>query len=133
MASDGRASTNSGGTFDPEQILAAFAAHGATDVGRVDIIFTPSGSEGFDDLRVGAERCMLHGKPPYAASLADTLRMKEVANRPQDRQDVVVIREMMRRDAGVMQLGSATRGATLSHLHTLTRSRVCSHGAVDRV
>lgn len=31
------------------------------------------------------------------ASLADIIRSKEAAGRPQDRQDVVVLREMLRR------------------------------------
>ncbi len=63
--------------------------------GRIDIIFVPSGSDGFDDLRAGAERFMVHDTPLYAASLADILRLKEAANRPQDRQDAIVIRAML--------------------------------------
>ena len=32
-----------------------------------------------------------------AASLEDIIRSKEAADRPQDRQDVIVLREMLRR------------------------------------
>lgn len=71
-----------------------------TSAGRVDVIFTPAGSEGFDDLRAGAERFVLDGQPLYAASLRDILRLKEAANRPQDRQDAIVIREMLAHDDG---------------------------------
>ena len=70
-----------------------------TAAGRVDLIFTPSGSDGFDDLRAGAERFMIHGHPLYAASLADILRLKEAADRPQDRQDAIVIRAMLADEA----------------------------------
>lgn len=35
-----------------------------------------------------------------AASLDDIIRMKTAADRPQDRQDVIILREVMRRIAG---------------------------------
>jgi hypothetical protein len=71
-----------------------------TRAGRMDVIFTPSGSDGFDDLRASAERFMIHGQPLYAASLADILRLKEAADRPQDRQDAIVIRAMLAEESG---------------------------------
>jgi hypothetical protein len=37
------------------------------------------------------------GVRPDAASLEDIVRSKEATDRPQDRQDVVIIREMLRR------------------------------------
>ncbi|MES2124494.1 MAG: hypothetical protein V4503_07365 [Gemmatimonadota bacterium] len=41
---------------------------------------------------------LIHGKPLFAASLVDILLSKEAADRPQDRQDAIVIREMLRAD-----------------------------------
>ncbi|MGH7895888.1 MAG: hypothetical protein ACREQL_14545 [Candidatus Binatia bacterium] len=45
----------------------------------------------------GAVRFEAFGVPLLAASLADIIRSKEAVDRPQDRQDVVVLREMLRR------------------------------------
>lgn len=66
-----------------------------TDAGRVDIIRHPVGVSGYDELRAHAVRFELHGAPLFAASLGDILRSKEAADRPQDRQDAVIIREML--------------------------------------
>ena len=68
-----------------------------TSAGRLDIAFVPSGTEGYEDLARGAVRFEVFGVALLAASLADIVRSKEAADRPQDRQDVVVLREMMRR------------------------------------
>jgi hypothetical protein len=67
-----------------------------TAAGRLDIAFVPSGTEGFDDLVVDAVRFDVYGVELLAASLSDIVRSKEAADRPQDRQDVVIIREMLR-------------------------------------
>lgn len=68
-----------------------------TDAGRLDVAFVPSGTEGFADLRRDAVRFEVFGVELLAASLPDIIRSKEAADRPQDRQDVVVLREMLRR------------------------------------
>lgn len=67
-----------------------------TKAGRLDIAFVPSGTEGFDDLARGAVRFAVYGVELLAASLDDIVRSKQAADRPQDRQDVLVIREMQR-------------------------------------
>lgn len=67
-----------------------------TTAGRLDIAFRPSGTKGFDDLVKDAVRFEVYGSPLFAASLRDILRSKEAADRPQDRQDAVIIREMLR-------------------------------------
>lgn len=67
-----------------------------TKAGRLDIAFVPSGTEGFDDLARGAVRFEVYGVELLAASLDDIVRSKKAADRPQDRQDVLVIREMQR-------------------------------------
>ncbi len=69
-----------------------------TDAGRVDVIRHPVGVSGYNELREHAVRFELHGKPLFAASLGDILRSKQAANRPQDRQDAVIIREMLLAD-----------------------------------
>ena len=73
----------------------------ATSAGRLDLAFKPAGTDGFDDLARGAVRFDVFGAELLAADLPDIIRSKEAADRPQDRQDVLVLREILRRrDAG---------------------------------
>jgi hypothetical protein len=69
----------------------------ATSAGRLDIAFVPSGTEGFDDLAGDAVTFEVYGAQLLAASLEDIMRSKRASDRPQDRQDVVVIQEMLRK------------------------------------
>jgi hypothetical protein len=69
-----------------------------TSAGRVDVAFVPSGTEGYDDLASSAVAFSAFGIELSVASLADILRSKEAADRPQDRQDVIVLREMLKRN-----------------------------------
>lgn len=73
-----------------------------TSAGRLDLAFMPSGTTGYEDLIRGALRFEVYGVELLAASLEDIIRSKEAADRPQDRQDVVLMREMQRR-MGVVQ------------------------------
>jgi len=68
-----------------------------TSAGRLDIAFVPSGTGGYADLRENAQRYEAFGVEIYAADLKDIIRSKEAAGRPQDRQDVIIMREMLRR------------------------------------
>ncbi len=68
-----------------------------TAAGRLDLAFMPSGTTGYEDLIQGAIRFQVYGTELLAASLEDIIRSKEAADRPQDRQDIVVMREMQRR------------------------------------
>lgn len=68
-----------------------------TDAGRVDLIFTPAGTSGYDDLAPHAIAFEIYGGTLRAARLEDILRSKEAADRPQDRQDAVVLRAMLKR------------------------------------
>ena len=68
-----------------------------TLAGRLDLAFTPSGTTGYEDLIRNAVRFEVYGNEFVAASLEDIIRSKEAADRPQDRQDVLVMREMQRR------------------------------------
>lgn len=69
-----------------------------TDAGRMDIAFVPSGTTGFDDLAENAERFRVFGAEILVASLADIIRSKAAANRPQDRQDLPVLRAILARN-----------------------------------
>jgi len=68
-----------------------------TAAGRLDIAFKPSGTEGYDDLARHAEHFTIYGGELLAARLEDIIRSKEAANRPKDRQDLAVLREMLKR------------------------------------
>lgn len=68
-----------------------------TTAGRLDIAFVPSGTTGYDDLARDAVHFDVYGVDLRVARLEDIIRSKEAADRPQDRQDVVVMREMLSR------------------------------------
>jgi hypothetical protein len=68
-----------------------------TSAGRLDLAFRPPGTGGYDDLIRTAVPFQIHGVRIEVASLEDIIRSKTAADRPQDRQDVVVLREMLRR------------------------------------
>ena len=71
-----------------------------TRAGRVDLVFRPAGTGGYEDLRKGAVPFQIYGTRVEAASLEDILRSKEAADRPQDRQDAALIRAMLRQGGG---------------------------------
>ena len=68
-----------------------------TSAGRLGVAFVTSGTEGFVDLVRDAVHFDVFGVELLAASLEDIIRSKQAADRPQDRQDVIVLREMLRR------------------------------------
>lgn len=55
-----------------------------TDVGWLDILGTPSGTSGFDDLARTADVFSLFGQRVLVASVEDLIRMKRAAGRPKD-------------------------------------------------
>lgn len=67
-----------------------------TSAGRLDVAFEPSGTHGYEDLLSSAVTFTVFGVEVRASSLEDIVRSKEAADRPQDRQDVIVLREMLR-------------------------------------
>lgn len=69
----------------------------ATSAGRLDLAFLPAGTGGYDDLVRTALEYEVFGVRLRVASLEDIIRSKEASDRPQDRQDVLVMREMLRR------------------------------------
>ena len=68
-----------------------------TSAGRVDLAFEPSGTTGYDDLARTAVHFTIYGSDVLVASLEDIIRSKEAADRPQDRQDVEVMKEMLKK------------------------------------
>ena len=68
-----------------------------TAAGRLDIAFVPAGTTGYDDLARGAVQFDVNGALLQVARLEDIIRSKIAADRPQDRQDVAVMREMLER------------------------------------
>lgn len=55
-----------------------------TDLGNLDILETPSGTSGFEDLIASAATVDLEGLVISVASLDDLIRMKRAAGRPKD-------------------------------------------------
>ena len=68
-----------------------------TDAGRVDIAFRPSGTGGYDELTRNAHHFDVFGTRIEVASLADIIRSKIAADRPQDRLDVPLLQTLLAR------------------------------------
>lgn len=65
--------------------------------GDLDLTFTPSGTQGFTDLRRGASDIVIHGVRVSVASLADVIRSKEAADREKDRLVLPTLRQLLDR------------------------------------
>ncbi len=63
--------------------------------GDLDLAFTPSGTQGYADLRRDAIEVTLRGTPVLLASLADIIRSKEAAGRDKDRRSLPILRELL--------------------------------------
>lgn len=55
-----------------------------TDLGNLDVLGTPSGTRGFDDLDASATSVDVEGLVVRVTSLDDLIRMKRAAGRPKD-------------------------------------------------
>lgn len=66
-----------------------------TDAGRIDVAFTPSGTGGYEDLSRNANRFEVFDTTIEVASIADIIRSKVAADRPQDRQDVPILQAIL--------------------------------------
>jgi len=67
-----------------------------TDFGHFDCLGNPSGTDGYVQLRNGAECLEVNGIKTYVASLPDLIRMKEAADREKDRWALVTLRAMQK-------------------------------------
>ena len=55
-----------------------------TDFGAIDLIATPAGTEGYEDLAMTADAFELFGERVLIASIDDLIRMKRAAGRTKD-------------------------------------------------
>lgn len=85
---------------DARTLLRADIWNLVTDAGRVDVIFRPLGTDGYDDLTRTAVQFQIDGAQIRAASLADIIRCKKASDRPQDRADIPVLEALVRRGEG---------------------------------
>ena len=81
---------------DPETLSRANRWNLTTDGGRLDVVFKPIGTQGYEDLDKSAVTYRVFGIKVRAASLKDILRSKLASNRPQDQQDAIILEEMLR-------------------------------------
>ena len=82
---------------DAETLSRANLWNLVTVAGRVDVIFKPSGTEGYEDLARTAVTYEAFGIEVRAASLKDILRSKRASNRPQDQHAATILAEMLKR------------------------------------
>jgi hypothetical protein len=67
----------------------------ATEAGPLDILFAPTGTSGYADLRRDAVQATLRGTPVLLASLRDIIRMKEASRRPKDEAQLPALRRTL--------------------------------------
>jgi hypothetical protein len=70
-----------------------------TDLGDLDLLGTPAGTAGFEDLKAGAEKVEMDGFAVLVANLQDLIRMKRSAGRPRDLTELVIL-EALREEKG---------------------------------
>lgn len=63
-----------------------------TPRGDIDVLFVPSGTSGYADLKRSAVPTELWGNEVLVASLPDIIRMKEAAGRPKDLGQIPALR-----------------------------------------
>jgi hypothetical protein len=73
-----------------------------TPTGEIDLVFAPSGTAGYEDLKRSAVPAELWGHEVLVASLPDIIRMKEAAARPKDLAQLPALRQTLelRRERG---------------------------------
>lgn len=73
-----------------------------TPSGDIDLLFAPSGTTGYEDLKRGAVSAELWDHNVLVASLPDLIRMKEAAGRPKDLAQIPALRQTLefRRERG---------------------------------
>jgi hypothetical protein len=62
-----------------------------TKLGDFDVLGTPSGTQGYDDLVRSAETLHVGGRSVLVASVDDLIRMKRAAGRPKDLVEVEIL------------------------------------------
>jgi hypothetical protein len=70
--------------LDAKTLRAGDAFTFTTDIGWVDLLGTPAGTDGYDDLARTADAFDLFGYRVLVASVEDLIRMKRASGRPKD-------------------------------------------------
>jgi hypothetical protein len=81
----------------PETLSRSDLWNFVTAAGRLDVVFQPAGTNGYEDLSRNALRFDVFGVKLHVADLRDITRSKAATGRPQDLQDVEVLRVMLGR------------------------------------
>lgn len=66
-----------------------------TAAGRLDLVFRPDGTAGYDDLSRGAVELRIDDIVFRVAALEDVIRSKEAAGRPRDREQLPTLRRLL--------------------------------------
>lgn len=66
-----------------------------TRFGDLDVLFVPTGTQGFDDLRRGSVNVKIAGVDIWMAALLDIIRMKEASARPKDLAQLPALRQTL--------------------------------------
>jgi transcriptional regulator with XRE-family HTH domain len=82
--------------LSPERLQGVPVARLATRFGRLDVLWEPTGTTGFEDLRVHARAADIGQLSVLLASLPDVIRSKEAAGRTDDRTTVPTLRRLAR-------------------------------------
>jgi hypothetical protein len=81
----------------PQMLRRATSWNLVTSAGRLDLAFQPAGTSGYDDLVRDADQFEAFGVKFLVAALDDIIRSKESANRPKDREDVLLLKAIRAR------------------------------------
>ncbi len=84
---------------DAEMLASAAAWTLTTTYGDLDIILTPTGTAGYEDLARAATRLQLGAVRVEVAALADVIRNKEAVGRPKDLAQLPALRRTMELEA----------------------------------
>ncbi len=82
--------------LSPGSLQSAPAVRLGTKHGRLDILWMPTGTSGFEDLRIHARATDIGDLSVLLASLPDVIRSKEAAGRTDDRTTVPTLRRLAR-------------------------------------
>jgi hypothetical protein len=79
--------------FRPDRRALAAGDHFTfeTTAGDLDVLGTPGGVGGYDELRRNAERFDIDGLPVLVASIDDLIAMKRASGRPKDRVELEIL------------------------------------------
>ena len=81
--------------IDAQMLATADSWTLTTRAGNLDLMFSPAGTQGYDDLRRGSQRKRIAGVAVVVASLADVIRSKEAANREKDSMQLPILRKTL--------------------------------------